>query len=72
MVDIRIKGDVDGIGTALRLRDLCDCKIVFVTGQGDSQTRQRAEAIHPSGYLQKPFSPEQFENAISQAFLSGP
>jgi CheY-like chemotaxis protein len=67
LVDIVIKGDIDGIETARRLRSLGKTEVIFTTGQGDSVTRARADALGHSGYLLKPFTCEQVIGAIHQA-----
>ncbi|NUB07124.1 response regulator [Azospirillum sp. Vi22] len=64
LVDIHIRGDLDGIETARRLRERHGCPIVFVTGQSDGPTRRNAEALNPIYYLCKPFTPDQLAKAI--------
>jgi CheY-like chemotaxis protein len=64
LVDIRIKGEMDGIELGERLRQR-GCGVVFVTGQNDKATRGRAEAIKPDGYLLKPFTPEGLDETIA-------
>lgn len=70
LVDIRIRGDVDGIETATRLRNRFGCAILFVTGQSDRTTRERAESSGPAGYLHKPFTPDQLRQAIEGVLTS--
>jgi DNA-binding NarL/FixJ family response regulator len=67
LMDIRLKGDIDGIDTAQMLIAQHGCRVVFVTGQGDKTTRERAEAIGPVGYLKKPFTPGQLSKAVTDA-----
>jgi DNA-binding NarL/FixJ family response regulator len=67
LMDIRLKGAVDGIGTAQELIAQHGCKVIFVTGQSDKTTRERAEAIGPVGYLKKPFTPSELGKAVTDA-----
>lgn len=67
LMDINLRGEMDGIEVARRLQDVYGCKVVFVTGQGDQKTRQRAEAIGPAGYVVKPFRQVQLEKVIRRA-----
>lgn len=68
LMDIALRGTLDGIETTKRIRSTySDLPIVFVTGQADPITRARAETTNPAGYLLKPFTPEQlvgFVNAV--------
>ncbi|HYC05621.1 MAG TPA: response regulator [Azospirillaceae bacterium] len=67
VMDIRLKGAVDGIETARELKRRHDCRIVFCTGQGDRTTRERAEGIGAAAYLKKPFTPAQLVQAVTAA-----
>jgi CheY-like chemotaxis protein len=67
LMDIRLKGVVDGIDTAQVLIAQHGCRVIFVTGQSDKTTRERAEAIGPVGYLKKPFTPSQLGKAVNDA-----
>lgn len=55
LMDIRLKGDVDGIEAAQAIRHQRDIPIVYLTAYGDDRTLERAKATEPSGYLLKPF-----------------
>jgi PAS domain S-box-containing protein len=54
LMDIRIKGEHDGIETAARLRQEFDIPSIFVTAFGDLSTIDRAKTIEPYGYIVKP------------------
>jgi PAS domain S-box-containing protein len=64
LMDIRIKGDLDGIATARMLRDRFATSVVYLTSHADPDTLQRATATEPSGYLQKPVRPAELRSAI--------
>ncbi len=55
VMDINLKGAMDGLEAAAIIRRTCAASIVFLTGQGDTATRRRALAIESAAYLLKPF-----------------
>ncbi len=55
LMDIHIRGLLDGIGTAALLQEQFDVPIVYLTAHGDSDTTARARRTNPFGYLLKPF-----------------
>ncbi|HEY2323077.1 MAG TPA: response regulator [Thermoanaerobaculia bacterium] len=67
LMDIRLKGAVDGIqaGTAL-YRDR-GIPVVFLTAHGDADTVQRAKEASPYGYLVKPFDERVLHRVIDIA-----
>ncbi|NEX94784.1 response regulator [Caulobacter sp. 17J65-9] len=67
LMDINLKGPMDGIEAARLVRERCGVQVVFVTGQGDAATRERAMAGGPAGYLRKPFTPEALVAAVRAA-----
>jgi len=67
LADIRIEGSVDGIDTAIRLREQCGSAVVFLTAHTDDATVARARSAEPAGYLTKPVSAPAVKIAIEQA-----
>src|SRR5262245_54411543 len=55
LMDIRLRGDLNGIETARQLREQREVPIVFLTAFADQSTVDRACATQPYGYLLKPF-----------------
>lgn len=55
LMDIRLKGELDGIAAASRIRSYCPVPIVFLTAHADESTLQRAKITEPYGYILKPF-----------------
>ena len=55
-MDIRLAGDRDGIDTALELSGTHGVRCIFATAHSDSETRARAQAAAPLGWLQKPYT----------------
>src|SRR5215468_5489546 len=58
MMDVVIKGSLDGIETARRIRASLDIPVIFLTAYGDERTLERAKTIAPYGYLLKPYRPD--------------
>ncbi|MCB9879787.1 MAG: response regulator [Planctomycetes bacterium] len=54
LLDIRLKGERDGIELAAELRRL-DVGHIYLTAHSDEGTMQRAERTEPLGYILKPF-----------------
>ncbi|MEM8771481.1 MAG: response regulator transcription factor [Pseudomonadota bacterium] len=65
LVDIRIKGDRDGISLAAYLKQDAPIRIVFLTSYADKETVERASAVNASGYLLKPFTEETLFASLS-------
>ena len=54
LLDIQLKGAVDGIATAHALHDLWNVPVIFVTANTDEATFNRAKATNPYGFIAKP------------------
>lgn len=67
LMDITIRGAMDGIETARAIRARAGTPIIFVTSYTEGPIRERAEATHPAGYVSKPFSPPDLEDAVRRA-----
>lgn len=57
IMDIGLKGEMDGIETAIRLRREQGVPVLFLTVHADDDTMRRAQSADPFGYLLKPISP---------------
>ena len=64
--DIQLAGKRDGIEGAALLRRFLDIPVVFLTAQGDGNTRARADTVRPAAYLSKPATPQQVVAAIEE------
>jgi PAS domain S-box-containing protein len=54
LMDIRLKGSMDGIDAAVRINERLPVPIVYLTAQSDRNTLQRAKAAAIFGYILKP------------------
>jgi PAS domain S-box-containing protein len=66
-LDIKLKGDVDGIQIAERIKNAYDIPVIFLTSFVDKQTLDRAKITEPYGYLVKPFSEPDLQSTIEMA-----
>lgn len=64
LMDIRLKGEMDGIEAAQRIRALYQTPVIFLTAHSDEDTLSRALKTHPCGYLVKPFRERELYQAI--------
>ena len=67
LMDIRLKGDTDGIAAADHIRRLLDIPIIFLTAYADEDTLRRARVTEPYGYVLKPFEERELQIAIEMA-----
>lgn len=67
LMDIRIKGERDGIETAQLLTSRFDVALVYLTAHADDVTIARATATEPHGYLLKPVRAGALRSAIEVA-----
>jgi CheY-like chemotaxis protein len=67
LMDINIKGDIDGIETARMIKQRISIPIVYLTSYSDEATLERVNETHPDGYVIKPFDDNQLRVAIDIA-----
>ncbi|HSH03450.1 MAG TPA: PAS domain S-box protein [Anaerolineae bacterium] len=67
MMDIKIRGALDGINTAKKVRENWFIPVIYLTGYTDEQTLQRAKETNPAAYLVKPFSLRILQSTIEIA-----
>ncbi len=64
LMDIFIKGEIDGIQAALVLRNELNTPVIFITAHSDELTLQRAKIAEPFGYILKPFDDRDLRTVI--------
>ncbi len=67
LMDIRIKGAMDGIEVAEQLRDLFGIPPIYITAYTDEDTLRRAKITQPYGYIVKPFDEREVHSIIQMA-----
>jgi len=55
LMDIVLKGPVDGIDAAEKIRAIFSIPVIYLTAHADEMTLKRAMATEPFGYIVKPF-----------------
>ena len=66
-MDIQLKGELDGIDTAMQIRKSFDIPIVYTTANSDLKTHKKIEQTEPYEYLIKPFDDTQLQIAINNS-----
>jgi CheY-like chemotaxis protein len=68
VMDIHIKGEMDGIDTAKLVREeRPEMPIIYLTAYMDQETIRRAAETSPAGYITKPYRQLQLLSNIEQA-----
>jgi signal transduction histidine kinase len=67
LMDVHIKGTVDGIATAHRLRHEMNIPVIYLTAYADDDTVARARKTEPFGYLLKPFNERELKSMLEVA-----
>ena len=55
LMDVKLRGDIDGIEAARRIGETSSVPIVYLTSFAEESTLERAKATDPYAYLVKPF-----------------
>lgn len=67
LMDIKLKGDVDGVEAARQIHESLDIPIIFLTGYADNDLLERAKITEPYGYLLKPFVAKELRAIIEMS-----
>ena len=67
LMDIVLKGEMDGVTASEQIRNNIDIPTVFLTAYADEKTLQRAKLTDPFGYIVKPFQQNDLRVAIEIA-----
>ncbi|HHV25176.1 MAG TPA: response regulator [Methanosarcina sp.] len=67
LMDIMLKGDMDGVEAAREIRDKFDVPVVYLTAYSDSKILERAKRTEPFGYIIKPFDEKDLHSSIEVA-----
>ncbi len=69
LMDIRIKGPIDGIDTATELLELYGLHVIYLTAHSDIASIDRAKRTRPHAYLLKPVKAGELQGAIEIAMF---
>jgi signal transduction histidine kinase len=64
LMDIRIKGELDGIQTAAILKSRVPVSVIYLTAHADDAMIERAKKTEPHGYLVKPVKAAELRSMI--------
>jgi len=67
LMDIRLRGDMDGIAAADQVRARFDIPVIYLTAYADKETLARAKVTEPYGYILKPYQERELHTAIEIA-----
>jgi len=67
LMDIKIKGSIDGIECAKEIRKRRDIPLIYISAFSDDKTLERAIETEPSAYLTKPFNRKELKVAMKIA-----
>ena len=66
LMDITLKGEINGIEAAHKIKEL-DIPIIYLTAHSEDATVQKAKLTGPYGYIIKPYDPFELRYAIELA-----
>ena len=67
LMDVRLRGEKDGVDAALAIHATVGSKVIFITGSREPATIDRIYEDHPTDVLFKPVSDRQLRGAIGRA-----
>ena len=67
LMDIKLKGAMDGVEAAQQIRGYYDIPVVYLTAYADDLTLRRAKITGPFGYILKPFDDRELHSVIEMA-----
>ncbi len=70
LMDIRLKGKMDGIEAAEIIRSRFGISSVFLTAYADEKNFERAKPVMPLGYILKPFREKELKITLDMAFYT--
>jgi DNA-binding response OmpR family regulator len=67
LMDIRLKGEKDGVHAAGEIRRLVNAPVIYLTAYSDQITLDRVKDTQPYGYVLKPFHERELQVTIELA-----
>lgn len=71
LMDIMLKGPMDGVEAAALIREKHRVPVIFLTANSDDAVLDRAKVSEPFGYLVKPFDQRNLRTNIEMALYKG-
>lgn len=70
MIDIRLKGAMNGIELTRQIRGVRSVPVIYITANSDEETYQQARRTRPQAFLAKPFNARTLLAAVDLAFYN--
>ena len=67
LMDIRLRGAMDGIAAAEQIRQIYGTPIIYITAYSDAKTLARVKSSEPYGYILKPINIRELEAVLQIA-----
>jgi DNA-binding NarL/FixJ family response regulator len=67
LMDMRLRGQGDGVDAALAINSTVGSKVIFITGSREPATMSRIQLDHPAAVLFKPVSFRELQTTIDMA-----
>jgi two-component system, response regulator PdtaR len=67
LMDIMLKGDVDGVEAAKEIKEKFNIQVVYLTAYSDDKILERVKTTEPLGYIVKPFDEKDLYSNIEVA-----
>ena len=64
LMDIQLKGELDGIDTVIRMQQQMDLPVIYLTANTDENNFERAKSTNPYAFISKPFKKLDLQHAI--------
>ncbi len=64
LLDINLKGKIDGIETAKQIQQQLNIPVIYLTANADDATFNRAKTTKPAAFISKPFKQLDLQRAI--------
>lgn len=64
LMDINLKGELDGIDTVKLIKEIQDVAVIYLTANADEVNFNRAKSTHPHAFISKPFKKLDLQRAI--------
>jgi CheY-like chemotaxis protein len=70
LMDMRLRGQMDGVDAALAIHEALGSNVIFITGSKEMKTKERIQTDHPFDVLFKPVSERQLKATVTRAMVS--
>lgn len=64
LMDIQLKGEMDGIDTVNKIHQSIDLPVIYLTANADDENFERAKSTNPYAFISKPFKKLDLQHAI--------